>query len=98
MGSCLDLRKFQSGEGASLIEDAFSKIVSGGKIGYKTVIEKKKILPKCKNCGRQGEENQKFCAECGGKMILPLTHCPNCKKELNEEEKFCTECGHKIKE
>jgi len=89
MGSNLDLRKYQDAES---IEDAFSKVVSG-KIGYKTVIERKKVLPKCNKCGKIGEEGQKFCPNCGGKMVLPLTHCPQCKKAINQTDKFCTECG-----
>ena len=44
MGSCIDLTKYQNEDA---VQDAFSKIVSGGKMGYKTVIERKKIPPKC---------------------------------------------------
>ena len=95
MGSNIDLRKYQD---PSTIEDAFSKIVSGGKIGYKTIIERKKPKPKCSKCGRGGEEEQKFCSQCGGKMIVPLVNCPGCKKGIDETEKFCTECGFKLKE
>ena len=43
MGSCIDLRNLQDGDA---IQDAFSKVVSGGKMGYKTVIERKKIIGK----------------------------------------------------
>ncbi len=95
MSSGLDLRKYQDGDA---IQDAFSKIVSGGKIGYKTVIERKKVPPKCSGCGRGGDIDQKFCPQCGGKMVVPLTNCPGCKKPIDETEKFCTECGTKLKE
>jgi predicted amidophosphoribosyltransferase len=95
MGSNIDLRKFQNSES---IQDAFSKVVSGGKVGYKTVVERKKIPPKCSNCGRGGDPDQKFCPQCGGKMVVPLTNCPGCKKPIDDSEKFCTECGHKLKE
>ncbi len=95
MGSNLDLRKFQNSES---INDAFSKVVSGGKLGYKTIVERKKIPPKCSKCGRGGDVDQKFCPQCGGKMVVPLTNCPGCKKPIDETEKFCTECGHKLKE
>ena len=91
----LDLRKYQDSES---IQDAFSKIVSGGKPGYKTIIERKKIPPKCSKCGRGGDEDQKFCSQCGGKMVVPLTNCPSCKKSIDETEKFCTECGTKLRE
>jgi RNA polymerase subunit RPABC4/transcription elongation factor Spt4 len=95
MGSCLDLRKYQE---TDAVQDAFSKIVSGGKAGYKSVIERKKIPPKCVKCGRGGDEDQKFCPQCGGKMVVPLTNCPSCKKSIDESEKFCTNCGTNLKE
>ncbi|MEK6856258.1 MAG: zinc ribbon domain-containing protein [Nanoarchaeota archaeon] len=95
MGSNLDLRKYQN---PNTIQDAFSKVVSG-KMGYKAVIERKKVPPKCEKCGRGGDEGQKFCPGCGGKMIIPLTECPGCKAPLmNDTDKFCIECGHKLKE
>lgn len=95
MGSCIDLRKFQDG---TEIEDAFSKIVSGGKMGYKSVIERKKIPPKCEKCGRGGDNGQKFCPQCGGKMVVPLTNCPSCKKPIGDTDKFCMDCGQKLKD
>ncbi len=94
MGSCIDLRKYQKPDA---IQDAFSKIVSG-KSGYKAVIERKKVPPKCSKCGRGGEEGQKFCNQCGGKMVVPITNCPGCQKDINEEDRFCQECGHKLKD
>ncbi|MBI2043142.1 zinc-ribbon domain-containing protein [Candidatus Pacearchaeota archaeon] len=47
--------------------DIFSKVVSG-KSGYKTIIEKKKIIVQCKNCGTVLDSSQKFCHECGTKV------------------------------
>jgi predicted nucleic acid-binding Zn ribbon protein len=93
MGSNIDLRKYQT---ADSIQDAFSRIVSGGKPGYKAVIERKKVPPKCNKCGRGGDTDQKFCNMCGGKMVVPLTDCPGCKKPINEGDKFCMECGHAL--
>jgi len=93
MGSCLDLRKFQDG---NAIQDAFSRIVSG-KPGYKAVIERKVVHPKCVRCGRGGDVDQKFCPQCGGQMKVPLTHCPGCKNPI-DDEKFCTNCGKQLKE
>ncbi len=92
MSSNIDLRKY---EDPASIQDAFSRVVSG-KIGYKTVIERKKILPRCVKCGRGGDETQKFCPQCGGKMAIPLTHCPECKKPVADNENFCTECAHDL--
>ena len=93
MGSNIDLRKFQDEDA---IQDAFSKIVSGGKSGYKTIIERKNVPPRCSKCGRGGDDGQKFCPQCGGKMVVSLTRCPGCKKSINETEKFCTNCGHNL--
>ncbi|MEK6893263.1 MAG: zinc ribbon domain-containing protein [Nanoarchaeota archaeon] len=95
MGSCLDLRKYQDNDA---VQDAYSKVVSGGKAGYKSVIERKKPIPKCIKCGRGGDEGQKFCPQCGGKMVVPLTNCPECKSSIDETEKFCTNCGTQLKE
>ena len=64
MGSCLDLRNLQSVEA---VEDAFSKLVSGGKAGYKTVIERKKEPLLCGNCKTPLSGEEKFCPECGTK-------------------------------
>lgn len=94
MGSSIDLRKYQKPDA---IQDAYSKLVSG-KAGYKAVIERKKIPPKCTKCGRGGDLEQKFCPQCGGKMVVPLTNCPGCQKDINEGDMFCQECGLKLKD
>ncbi len=93
MGSCLDLRKLQSN---TAVQDAYSLLVSGKK-GYKAVIERRKIPPKCIKCGRGGDEGQKFCPQCGGQMKIPLTNCPECKADIGDTEKFCTNCGTELK-
>jgi ribosomal protein L34E len=64
MGSCLDLRRYVNDQKTF---DAFSRLVSGGKAGYKTVLERKKEVPKCNKCGRELEGIEKFCPECGEK-------------------------------
>jgi len=48
--------------------DTFSKLVSGGKSGYRTVIEKKKVVLKCTNCPKILEGSERFCPECGTKV------------------------------
>ncbi|MEM4605729.1 MAG: zinc-ribbon domain-containing protein [Candidatus Pacearchaeota archaeon] len=60
----LDLRKYQD-EG--FIQEVFGMLVSG-KSGYKTVIDKNKPIPECKNCGKKLLNNEKFCPECGTKV------------------------------
>ena len=59
--SGIDLREFQNSE---KIDNAFSLLVSG-KLGYKTVIERKKDLPRCPKCSKILEGNEKFCPDCG---------------------------------
>ena len=94
MPSCIDLRKLQD---ENAIQDAYSLLVSGKK-GYKAVIERKKIPPKCSKCGRGGDEGQKFCSQCGGEMKVPITNCPGCQIDIDDTQKFCTSCGTKIRE
>lgn len=65
MGSCIDLRKLQDNKA---VEDAFSKLVSGKRYGYKTIIETKKEEFKCSGCGKILEGSEKFCPECGAKI------------------------------
>ena len=47
------------------VQDLFSKIVSGGKPGYKTIIEKDKPVEKCQKCSKILSGDEKFCPECG---------------------------------
>ena len=65
MSSNRDLRKFQSDDA---IIDAFSKLVSGGRSGYKTILEKTKPMPKCPSCNITLTGDEKFCPECGNKL------------------------------
>lgn len=51
--------------------DAYSRIVSGGRSGYRAVIEKKQIIIRCKNCSTILDNGQKFCSECGTKAEMP---------------------------
>jgi predicted nucleic acid-binding Zn ribbon protein len=91
MSTGRDLRQFQNDS----IADAFSKLVSG-RPGYKTVLEKKVIPPKCVKCGRGGDPEQKFCPQCGGKMVVPITNCPKCNSPIELNQKFCTNCGETL--
>ncbi|MFH0831747.1 MAG: hypothetical protein V1886_02680 [archaeon] len=63
-GGCWDLTdQFDS----EAVASAFSKLVSGGKYGYKAVLERKKEIPQCKKCGKELEGIEKYCPECGEK-------------------------------
>lgn len=64
MTSNRDLRHLNDSDA---VADAFAKLVSGGKPGYKTVIEKDKPVPRCKNCNVVLTGDEKFCPECGTK-------------------------------
>jgi len=63
-GGCRDLRKL---EGDAGVVDAFSRLVSGGKMGYKAVIEKKVEEKRCSGCHTKLEGIEKFCPNCGEK-------------------------------
>jgi len=65
MSSCRDLRSLPDSEE---LAKAFSKLVSGGKAGYKTIIEKTKPTQKCSSCGQTLLGDEKFCPECGNKL------------------------------
>ena len=61
MTSNRDLRHIDKDQ----VQDAFSKLVSGGKAGYKTVIEKKTEFITCKSCGAMLQGGENFCSNCG---------------------------------
>lgn len=65
MSSCRDLRHLHDSQD---VVNAFSRLVSGGKAGYKTIIEKTKPTPKCISCGTTLLGDEKFCPECGAKL------------------------------
>ena len=52
------------------VHDLLSKIVSGGKPGYKTIIEKDKPVKKCQKCSKILSGEEKFCPECGEKVEI----------------------------
>lgn len=65
MGYSLDLRDQMN---SAAVENAFSALVSGGKMGYKTVIERKVEPKKCPGCNIVLRGEEKFCPECGTKI------------------------------
>ncbi len=92
-GGCRDLRKLQED---TKVADAFSRLVSGGKFGYKAVIEKKVEEIRCSKCRVKLEGNEKFCPECGEKTDwqkaaekpIELLSCEELEKKFkNGEEK-----------
>ena len=75
--------------------DVFSKVVSG-KAGYRSVIERKKEIIKCRKCNLILESTQKFCPECGTKVWVKPTKCPKCAKSVFDSDKFCQDCGENL--
>lgn len=61
----IDIGKLQENP---VVHDAFSRLVSGGKAGYKTTLLKDKPQIKCNNCSFILEGTEKFCPECGAKL------------------------------
>lgn len=71
-------------------------------------IDKQSIAPKekanykrCRNCGAELDEKQKFCNKCGTpcKEVKGATDtivCPDCGKVLKPSQRFCTGCGRKM--
>lgn len=45
---------------------------------------------KCPHCGADVDKGQKFCTECGKKIII---ECEKCGAVLKDGQKFCSECG-----
>ena len=49
---------------------------------------------KCPKCQTENPAENKFCRECGAKLLLA---CPKCGAEIPPEDKFCGKCGHDIR-
>lgn len=47
----------------------------------------------CPHCGTANPPGQKFCGECGAKLVKK---CPACGKIANPSQKFCGECGSQL--
>jgi hypothetical protein len=45
---------------------------------------------KCLRCQHENPPAQKFCGECGARLVAV---CPSCKHENPPRQKFCGECG-----
>ena len=56
-------------------------------------------MNKCMNCGAEYENGEKFCIDCGSKIVaVPETaagKCATCGAELAAGSKFCSNCGAK---
>lgn len=63
-GGCRDLRKYMDDPKT---QEIFGMLISGRK-GYIPVQERRVEIIRCKGCGRQMQEEEKFCPECGTKV------------------------------
>ncbi len=52
---------------------------------------------KCPKCGFEGQENQKFCSNCGA-PIHAAKFCTECGSEWEITAHFCGKCGHSLPE
>lgn len=52
---------------------------------------------KCKNCGKEISETEKFCRFCGAKVEVEESNkkqfCSGCGAEISPSEKYCRKCG-----
>jgi len=60
---------------------------------------------KCRNCGREIDEEAKFCEFCGKStaseekpVVEELMYCRNCGKRIRKDASFCKFCGESFKE
>ncbi len=63
---------------------------------------------KCSNCGAEIEDGNRFCYNCGAKMIEPenpvaettaippVGVCPKCGQSINPQSRFCEHCGENL--
>ena len=50
----------------------------------------------CPKCGALVRTDDKFCWNCGAKLIF-IYQCPNCGADVSSEDRFCRNCGYKLK-
>ncbi len=58
--------------------------------------EEKEEELRCPRCGAIVRPEDKYCWNCGAKLIFIYT-CPNCGAEVSSEDKYCRHCGYKLR-
>lgn len=61
-------------------------------------------MKNCPNCGKEYEENAKFCTYCGTKIenekasdsFVKTRFCSNCGSKVNENDNNCSMCGSNL--
>jgi Double zinc ribbon len=61
--------------------------------GSMTLSSARRAAMQCPNCQADNPEINKFCRECGTKLIQV---CPQCKSEIQTNDRFCGQCGHNL--
>ena len=51
---------------------------------------------KCRNCGTELLDTDRFCIKCGALVETKISTCPFCGAELREDERFCHRCGAEV--
>lgn len=52
---------------------------------------------KCQYCGKEIDDNARFCPNCGREQVKPKEHrCTRCGALLEPDAKFCPNCGQKV--
>ena len=51
----------------------------------------------CKNCGKEMNDNQAICLNCGVKTGVGTAYCANCGNALPENADVCLNCGVAVK-
>lgn len=53
---------------------------------------------KCEKCGKENQDNAKFCNNCGAKIEIheDVYICSKCGGEVRGKPRFCTNCGAKL--
>lgn len=59
-------------------------------------VEEKKVV-KCLKCGAENDVENKFCENCGTKLVRNRV-CPKCDSKFDRAIKFCPNCGAKLKD
>lgn len=73
---------------------------NGGAYPNGELMNKRRSMMICYNCGRSLKDEELFCMNCGTKVekTPPRFYCANCGRELHPEGLFCMNCGQKVPE
>lgn len=53
-------------------------------------------MKKCPNCGKENNDNAKFCIDCGASLSDHNIRCPRCNAVTNANSKICPKCGYRF--